>query len=571
MKCPGCGLHHPPQYTKCVSCGRSLSEPDPGNPEAQGETEPPAPVPNEEPIPQPKKSATQSAVIEEPAKPARRSKVNPPKPRGGVPVLVGVFAFVLVVLISAGATIFLLTKSPDDERLYRQGLEQVSKGQYAFAVKTLTDAAALRQKDPRVYLALARAYVGIDQVDKAWDCISQAQQLGAGVASEPSLASDLANYYRQRGEYEKALNLLRPLAKAEVPGKKSELSDIDALWGDQSMRDGKLEQALRCWEEVRDLRDGSRASEAETRLATIYQRLATNFATDADPKNDGEALKYLNKLNNISNDNPKNLVMAAELYERQGQLELAIDQMRKAVRLSTKDPVLDRKLAHLLTRRGKELLDEGNSDAGYGYLQQARTYNAESALPVVTLRNLNITFDRLSRLPRITGQVWNPTENALSQLRLKVELAEAATSKVLWTTEKHVIDEFTPPLGSHESKNFDIESGVQAKGNGTEEFRVYLDGQLYKAYQIGNEKSDSGEETAQSKPEPQAESKPPSTFIHQNTEPPAAPPVVRESATPPPSAPQTAAPTPGPSTSQPAYTPRPGTSSEEKTMKDLDL
>ena len=110
----------------------------------------------------------------------------------------------------------------------------------------------------------------------------------------------------------------------------------------------------------RDLNDGSRASEAQSRLATIYQKLANTLASDTDTKNDADALKYLNKLNNIA-ENPKNLEMAADLYERSNQLELAIDQLRKADKMGH-NPVLQRKLSALLTRRGKELLDKGESD-----------------------------------------------------------------------------------------------------------------------------------------------------------------------------------------------------------------
>ncbi len=312
-------------------------------------------------------------------------------------------------------------------------MQQVKKGEYAFAVKSLNDALALRPKDPKVYLALARAYVGVDQVDKAWACVSQAQQLGAGVAEEPDLASDLSKYYRQKGEYEKAINLLRPLAKAETEGKqnlrgkKAELADLDAMWGDDALRDGKLELALRCWEEVRDLNDGSRASEAQSRLATIYQKLANTLASDTDSKNDADALKYLSKLNNIA-ENPKNLEMAADLYERSDQLELAIDQLRKADKMGH-NPVLQRKLSALLTRRGKEPLDKGESYSGYAYLQQAKSISPSMALPAVALEEVVVAFDQPTASPKITARGWNPTDKSVNALTVKVELFDTTTSR----------------------------------------------------------------------------------------------------------------------------------------------
>ncbi|HEY9712912.1 MAG TPA: hypothetical protein V6C72_05555, partial [Chroococcales cyanobacterium] len=335
------------------------------------------------------------------SKRVRRSKTMNHPTRSGMPTVLGLVITVTVLLVSAGATAFFLTKQPDDERLYQQGQKELANGQYAFAVKTLTAVSALRPKDPKVFLGLARAYVGVDQVEKAWDCISQAQQLGSGVVAEPSLASDLANYYRQRGKYERAIELLRPLAKADIAGKKAELADLDALWGDESLRAGNLDQSLRCWEEVRDLREGSRYGEADARLSTIYQRLANTMASE---KKDDQALAYLNKLNNIA-QNARNYEMAAELYERQGQLDLAIDQMRKAISMSTKNQLMDKKLSKLLARRGKELLDQGNSDTGYAYLQQAKEVvsGGEPAFSgTVALRSLNVGFTNHGHMPEIS-------------------------------------------------------------------------------------------------------------------------------------------------------------------------
>lgn len=501
----------------------------------------------------------QTVLGDRPAKGTRRSKGLKP---AGFPIL-GAIVFVVVLLVFAGATIFFLTKPPDDERLYTQGVDQLKKGQYAFAVKSLTDASALRPKDPRVFLALARAYVGIDQVDKAWESVSQAQALGAGVTEEPALASDLAKYYRQRGEYEKAINLLRPLAKAEADGKtelrgkKAELADLDANWGDELIREGKLDAAQRCWEEVRDLNEGSRASEAQARLATIYQKMANNFASDGDSKNDADALKYLHKLNNIA-ENPRNLEMAAELYTKSGDLELAIEELRRAEKLG-RNPVIQRKLAALLSKRGKELMDQGNTDAGYAYLQQAKSVSpSENTLPAVALRDVNVGSE--SGLPRISGRVWNPTERSINALTVKVEVFDVANSKVLWQKDQQVIDQFVPPLGTQESKPFDFTSGVTVKP-GTAEFRVYLDGSLYKSYLIGKKERESN--VADDK-KPAAETSEPRTVL--------IPPKPVE--TPAPRPQPVAQPTPP----VPGLTPTPtaeptrstGPTAEERTMKDLD-
>jgi tetratricopeptide (TPR) repeat protein len=634
MKCPGCGLYHPPQYENCVSCGSKLKIQEPKNQEVAGApvvtTERPAisergassdrsggaessansqrgggsdrsarsdrsasfeasasseqsAGPEESDNSEQLDNSGRRPFYERPTSSERPSlssedrefDVSERKPdslrrskhvrggfKSGVPTSLGILLAATVLLVTGGATFFFMTKPPDDQRLLEQGQKELQNGQYAFAVTTLNQALALRKKDPKVYLSLARAYVGVDQVEKAWDCINQAQQLGLGVVAEPALASDLANYYRQRGKYDRAVDLLRPLAQGGIAGKKAELADLDALWGDEALRQGKVDQALKCWEEVRDLREGSRYGEADARLATIYQKMANAAANNND---DAKALVYLSKLNNIA-QNSRNYEMASDIYERTGELELAIDQLRRAMKLGARNTVVEKKLSMLLSRRGKELLDQGNSDAGYGYLQQAKEMNGDSKVPEITLRNVETTFDGNSHVPRIDGEVWNPSEKSINSLNLKVELYDNVTSRVIWFKDEKLVDEFVPPLNAKDSKPFDFLAGEPVKANGSAEFRIYLDGTLYKSYPIGKKdrgssstvKSDedvSTPTTSALKPIPVQRPKPKPKPVVQ-TEQAKADTRIEPS------------PNPVPTVEPPPVTR--GSSSEEKTMKDLE-
>ena len=483
-------------------------------------------------------------------RPARRSARM--KKKSGLSPVLGFLAMVVVLVGAGGLTVFLLMKSPDDQRLQDRGEHELANAQYAFAVQTLTKAAALRPKDPKILLELARAYVGIDQVDKAWDCVSKAQNLGSGVIAEPTLASDLANYYRRRGKYQKAVELLQPLAKAGVVGKKAELADLDAAWGDELLSEGKVDASLRCWEEVRDMREGSRFPEAEARLSTIYQKLANNLSSKKD---DEAALAYLTKLNNIA-QSPRNYEMAGDIYEREGKLDLAIEQLRKASNLAGKDSNITQKLGSLLSRRGKELLDDGNADAGYGYLQQAKDLSPENALPKATLRSVAISYDP-SHAPRITGEMWNPSNAAISSLTLKVELWDNNESKSLWQKEQRIVDAFTPPLNGHEARNFDVSTPMSVKSDGQTELRTYIDGELYKAYVLGkkvvNDSTVAGGKAKTKTAKAQA-------AAQQNKS-------DRYTAPAQDSAPSV---TPAPQPSQASSPPSNRGSSEEKTMKDLE-
>ncbi len=377
-------------------------------------------------------------------------------------------------------TIFFLARNPDDKRLIDLGKHQLSLGQYAFAVETLTKAIAVKPDDPHGYLALARAYVGVDQVDQAWDCIIHAQQLGVGVIAEPALASELANYYRQRGQYDKAVDLLRPLANASIPGKMAELADLNALRGDECIEKGDLEQAKRCWEEVKELHQGSRFSESDGRLSTIYTKLANLAYSDKD---DEKALDYLSKLNVIG-ENSRNYLLAADIYERDGKLNDAIEQVRKALKLSADNKYAQDRLAQLLSKHGKELIGSGDSQSGYEYLQQAQTAQPSMKLPAVTLKNLTCIIDPASKKPKLSGQIWNPGSKSVEALTIRAELYDTSTNKIIWDKDERLIDEFVSPLAPQETKSFSFVAPSPVSAETNLAFRVYLDGNLYESYPL---------------------------------------------------------------------------------------
>lgn len=529
MRCPACGLHHPSQYESCVSCGAAfLKGPAAAAPTTKETTSSPVSSPASNPasgsVPQERASAQPNNIaqiarqsIDGEEKPSaadnsgtmhtysyssreqesvqahsannspgyaqghvRRRHAKEKLHHSGLPIAMGVAVAVVILLLSAGVTIYFLTRPTDDQRLYNEGRQQLESGQYAFALKTLLKAQSATPNNPQVLLALARCYVGVDQIDKAWDCINQAQQLGLAVVSEPQLASDMANYYRQHQQYERALELMRPLAQANIAGKKAELADLDALWGDQALSNNDLEVALKCWEEVRELKDGSRFAEVDARLTTIYQKMATQALALHD---EDTALTYLNRLNAMA-PNAICYKQASEIYEHKGQLDYAIDQLKHAMDLGANGEAMQSKYATLLDRRGKELIDQGDTSAGYGYLQQAESLDKSLTKAKVVLRNGKVVLDPASGIASLSGEIWNPGSNTISYLTMRTELWDPLASRVLWQHEQKVVDEFMPPLAENESRTINLSAGVALKKDTVAQLRVYFDGDLYKAYQV---------------------------------------------------------------------------------------
>jgi hypothetical protein len=181
------------------------------------------------------------------------------------------------------------------------------------------------------------------------------------------------------------------------------------------------------------------------------------------------------------------------------------------------------------------------------------------------LRNVETTFE--GHYPKISGEVWNPSEKSINSLNLKVELFDNPSSRVVWFKDQKLVDEFVPPLGAKDAKPFDFLAGESAKANGSAEFRIYLDGTLYKSYPIG--KKERGAKTDDDEPMKMTISTPlkpiPSEKPKSRPKPVAPAADLQKSETSP-----SVAPSPNVVPTEPTPPPTRGSSSEEKTMKDLE-
>jgi hypothetical protein len=217
-----------------------------------------------------------------------------------------------------------------------------------------------------------------------------------------------------------------------------------------------------------------------------------------------------------------------------------------------------------LSKRGKELLDAGDSETGYAYLQQAQGYDSSMKVPTVALRSINVNADNLTGTVRTTGEAWNPGPNAVAYMSVKTELFDTKSSQTIWSKEQKVVDEFVAPLQARETRQFELSGPLTGLQDGLE-LRVYLDGSLYKTYPLGagsNGNSTASQPAAQqtrgnnASPNPYA--------IPPNLTP------LRQSPAPGQAQPQTAPPFAPPANQSPVPAPAPGLTPEERTLKDLE-
>jgi tetratricopeptide (TPR) repeat protein len=385
---------------------------------------------------------------------------------------------------------------PSDERIqYEKAQKELASGQYAFAVKLLEQLAARSPNDPKVCLALARAYIGVDQIDRAWAAISHAQQLGQGVIADPALTYQLANYYRQRSSYDRAAQLLRPLAAANMADARGQLSDLDAAWGDEQMNTN-IEQAMHCWEEVQSLNTGSRLSEAPARLATIYQQYADKQIAGGDDKS---ALATLTKLNTIA-QNPAYHEKTAQVYERMGLFDQACEQMRTAISLAGPQTQLNTELAEMLAKRGKQLLDSGDTQKGYDCLQQANDLDKTVGPPMSVLKNVSAEINPVNHYAQLFAEVTNIGQTPIAHVRVDAQLVLAANSKILWEGSQLAVGEYDPPLAPQSSRTIRFNAPVEVRSDGNTQFNIYINGKFYKNYLLGKKLENSSASTPLANP-----------------------------------------------------------------------
>ena len=170
MNCPECGLYHPSRYDQCVSCGCKFKELT--DPQASSKKQAFQALKNKDEISEDEEEQEQAAndlddQFENNERNLRKDRRFDKATKGGLPFSMGITLVIGILLASAGGTFFFLSRPPESERLLQEGLKQLNNGQYAFAQKTLEQAMSVKPNDPKVLLALARAYVGTDQVEKA--------------------------------------------------------------------------------------------------------------------------------------------------------------------------------------------------------------------------------------------------------------------------------------------------------------------------------------------------------------------------------------------------------------------
>lgn len=162
---------HPSSYEQCVSCGQAFYQEQEIEPADQNiETAPQSAnqALDEGAVlayPKSQKKDTISIAMalagefdQAPPVSKRRSANMKHMLKSGAPQAAGAITAIAILLISAGATFYFLTKAPESDRLLVKGLKELENGQFAFAVDTLNKATETSKDNPKVQLALASLY-----------------------------------------------------------------------------------------------------------------------------------------------------------------------------------------------------------------------------------------------------------------------------------------------------------------------------------------------------------------------------------------------------------------------------
>lgn len=225
---------------------------------------------------------------------------------------------------------------------------------------------------------------------------------------------------------------------------------------------------------------GSRLNAADSRLVSTYLKIADEKMAKGK---DSEALEFYQKVNKIA-PNALACERSSDILNRLGYVELAIEQLRSAVKAGNGagSIELNKKMASLLGSAGKQLLDKGDSKTGHEYLREAQSF-AEKTVPRLSLRDVSVKYDAAKGVFHASGEVLNPTEIQINQLKIRADIVDTKTSLVLWSKVQLVVDEFSRPMNGHETRPFNVVGPCQS-GDGNIELKIYIENKYYGSYAI---------------------------------------------------------------------------------------
>ncbi len=342
-------------------------------------------------------------------------------------MLIVISAIAMATLVFSG---LLLFRQSDHGDLMTRGKWLMRQGKVALAVK---DFESLVRQYPKSYdghLELGKAYMAIDESEKAAKEFQYASLLRAKNLKESGAHVAISRMMVAQGNYQDAEKQLFQAYKARPENRKdkellSALTDLYEEWGDFYMAKSppdvvnafpKYVAALRY---VRDFED---QRPLEDKLHSTAEHLADHYS---NLKEYDQAIAVL-KTSLKHGMRPNTLVSIAALYEKRADLDKAIYWYRKAYEQDPK--IISIKLSTILVQKGRELNELHRPDEAQKYFEEAAHINETVKLPLDTLypvgaSNVQLTYQinpsTVDMQPTAKFNINNDSSYPIQYLRVK--------------------------------------------------------------------------------------------------------------------------------------------------------
>lgn len=396
------------------------------------------------------------------------SRPMPPLPKvgPGMQLLFTVLAaIVLSGMVFSGLLVF---RQSDYDDLMGRGEHLVAEGKVARAAAIYERVLSQYGEGYAVYLALGKAYLAMNEPEKARKVLEAALALKTrdGGVEALLVKSQLLVVAK---EYQPATELLHERLKTlpkDHPSWKTlrvALSDAYTYWADEQRQNGELEEALATYQKGLAAAGTYSQEEAINKdLSDIALQLAEQYLVEKKPE---ALIETLRPVLDISPD-PALMIRLADAYQDTGELEQAITWYRRAY--DSQPELIRAKLSQAMLARGKELLKEGKSAEAAPYFSEAEsmiasntsTDEAMASLYPVEISSFNVipNFNRGALLVQPSAKITvkslshRDISDLLARLQIRTE------SEVLSESQATVASSEKPltPSGKESTKSLTI-------------------------------------------------------------------------------------------------------------------
>lgn len=345
---------------------------------------------------------------------------------------------ILIALIFIGISAFLFYKKADqkpdiESQILIEAREYAKKEQIGYAMEKYNKIVRLFPENYDAHIELARLYAKTDEDDMAKVELTKATMLGYKTKYQAEL--ELAYIYLRENNFSMALsyiNEIKNVKKIKTPNIHKELGDFYHYWAknytqnDKAEKIRKLREAYNYYAAGRDSKGSKLQESLKTR--NEIRKLYIEMANELSNMGKYDDAKEILKQSLVFWNNSTVLYQLANVYEKEGNIENAIDTYEKAFLLNPKAGKT-KPLESLLLKKASEYEKNGDKVSAELYYTKAKKLNPKLNTQKAEERNFvlnvlsvkaNEDFEKDIFKPEVVLKLNNISQKNIEYLKAKI-------------------------------------------------------------------------------------------------------------------------------------------------------